>query len=300
MINEATLANLRRKSEYVDRVQLYGRDQVPLPSWIDLNLTELCNRNCVFCPRSDPEHYPNQKLHMALPLVEKIAKELASIDYAGVIVLCGFGEPTLHPALIEVVSTLRTHAGTRKPRIEIVTDGDFLTPDKIRKLHEAGLDYFVVSLYDGEHQVAPMHERFKEAGLGPWQGENESRFYMLRDRWHSDADGYGLKLTNRAGMVSVGQQEPVDRTKPCHYLAYQLTVDWNGDVLLCVQDWNKRLKYGNLNSQSVLEVWRSPAMHKRRMLLMDGKRNSMPCSNCNTDGTLHGFNHVPAWRRSGR
>lgn len=40
MLNEATKANLRRKSAYVDVVQWH--EGKPLPSWIDLNLTELC------------------------------------------------------------------------------------------------------------------------------------------------------------------------------------------------------------------------------------------------------------------
>ena len=28
---------------------------------IEINLTELCNRKCVFCPRVDPKIFPNRK-----------------------------------------------------------------------------------------------------------------------------------------------------------------------------------------------------------------------------------------------
>lgn len=284
MISAATLTNLRRKSAYVDHVQMH--DGEPLPSWVDLSLTERCNRGagsprpCVFCPRIDASFYPNQNLNMPLSLVGKIGAELRALDYQGVVVLCGYGEPMLHPELVEVVNLLRGC------RVEIVTNGDFLTPIKIKVLNEAGVAYWVVSLYDGPEQVDPTTAKFAAAGA-----DN----FMIRDRWHTAEDAYGLKLTNRAGTISTGPQDPVARGRACAYLAYQCTVDWNGDVLLCSQDWSKRVKFGNLNSQSLLDVWTSSAMHKRRMKLLRGQRTDSPCNACNVDGLLHGFNHAAAW-----
>jgi len=284
MLNEATKANLRRKSAYVDRVQIH--EGKPLPSWIDLSLTELCNRSagsakaCTFCPRIDPTFYPNQKLHMSIELVDRIADQLRALNYQGVVVLCGYGEPMLHPELARIV------AGLYGLRVELVTNGDRLTTASIVDLKRAGLAYFVVSMYDGPDQIERFTARFAEAGVTD---------YILRDRWHTSADDFGLKLTNRGGVVTVGDQAPVDASQPCHYTTYQMQVDWNGDVLLCPQDWHKKLKFGNLAAQPLLEVWNSPALHKRRIKLIDGRRTDTPCSECNTDGTLHGFNHVSSW-----
>lgn len=280
-INESTKRNLRRKSYYIDHVQMHG--DVPLFSWIDINVTELCNRKCIFCPRVDPDFYPNQNLHISLDLVHKMADELRALNYQGAIVLCGFGEPLLHPQIVEVVSAFGSAI-----RVEIVTNGDHLTADMIRRLHDAGAAYFVVSMYDGPHQVAPFKAMFAEAGC------NED-MYLLRDRWHSAEDGFGLKLTNRAGTINVGIQDKVDVTHPCHYPAYSMTIDWNGDVLLCVQDWHKKVKMGNIYAQSLLEAWTSTPMCKRRIQLAHGRRTASPCNLCNADGTLHGYNHVKAW-----
>jgi radical SAM protein with 4Fe4S-binding SPASM domain len=285
MLNDATRENLRRKSAYVDAVQM--RDGVPLPSWIDLSLTELCNRSaghkkaCVFCPRIDPDFYPNQKLHMPLALARKIADELRALSYEGVVVLCGYGEPLLHPQLAELVSLFQGI------RVEVVTNGDFLTPQRIATLSKAGVNYFVVSMYDGPEQIEKFTQRFAEAGCSD---------FLLRDRWHTEADDFGLKLTNRGGTVTVGDQDPVQAGRPCHYLTYQMQVDWNGDVLLCPQDWHKKLKFGNVTGQTLMEIWTGSAMNKRRINLIEGKRCDAPCNQCNTDGTLHGFNHAPAWR----
>lgn len=256
-LNEATKRNLQRKSAYVDMVQLH--DGQPLFSWVDLSLTELCNRSqghpnaCKFCPRIDATFYPNQNLHMPLTLVSKIARELNELKYKGVVVLCGYGEPLLHPHILDVVSLLKGSGC----RVEIVTNGDTLGPEKIKSLVHAGLDYFVVSLYDGQQQLSKFTRNFMDAGC------DESQ-YLLRDRWHSEADQFGLKLTNRAGTVSVGDQDPVDVKRPCYYTAYQMQVDWNGDVLLCPQDWYKKLKFGNLNFDSMLDVWQSRRFQQRR------------------------------------
>lgn len=282
MTSSATLANIERKSAWVDSVQLDG-DGKPLPSWIELNPTELCNRACSFCPRVDPAKYPNQPLEMSLELATKLGDELEAVTYEGAVVLSGFGEPMLHSSLPTLVACLGD------VRVELVTNGDFLGADSVRALADAGLDHFVVSLYDGKHQVEAMTAVFDAAGV-PIDD------YTLRDRWHGAEQDYGLKLTNRAGRVETGNQPASDPDRPCWYLAYSMMIDWNGDVLLCCQDWNKGLRFGNLHDQGLIEVWQSSAMRKRRMQLLRGRGGLSPCQGCNADGMVHGANHVAAWQ----
>lgn len=281
-MNESTKKNLQRKSYYVDNVQLINNK--PLFSWIDINLTELCNRKCIFCPRVDEAKYPNQSLHMSEKLIEKIVEELNSINYKGSVVFAGFGEPMLHPELLKLISYFKNI------RLEIVTNGDLLTAKLIKQMIESGIDLICVSMYDGVEQIDKFNKMFIEAGVS-------EEYYLLRDRWHTEEDNYGLKLTNRAGMINVGIQDLVDKTKPCYYPHYSMTIDWNGDVLVCVQDWNKKVKLGNIYAQTLLEVWNSGTMNKYRKKLGSCDRNIEPCKNCNADGTLHGFNHIEYWEK---
>jgi len=280
-ITEATKANLRRKSGFVDNVQVI--DGVPLFSWVDINITELCNRTCVFCPRVDEALYPNQNLNMSIKLTDKIASELAELNYSGAIILSGFGEPTLHPEIYGIVSSL-----SGPYRLEIVTNGDKLTTTSIESLTNAGINYFVVSMYDGAHQREYFETMFHDAGLG------EDAF-ILRDRWHDGEDDFGLKLTNRGGVIHTGQQPEVNVDSPCYYPAYSMMLDWNGDVLLCVQDWNKRVKAGNIYMDSLWNIWQSPILGRYRRRLIGADRNTAPCRDCNADGTLHGFQHKDHW-----
>lgn len=281
--NKSTLKNLQRKSTFVDEVQYHN--DMPLFSWIDINPTELCNRKCVFCPRSDPAFYPNQNVHMSEKLAEKIGKELEQLKYRGAVVLCGYGEPMLHPNLNELIKLFGIYS-----RVEIITSGDFLTSKKIEQLLADGLDFFAVSMYDGPEQIEHYTNMFKAVGC------REGEHYILRDRWYTEDDNFGLKLTNRAGAVNIGDQPEVDVTHPCHYPSYSMTIDWNGDVLLCAHDWYKKVKFGNVHDQTLTEIWNSTIMSKMRGKLACGKRDSAPCNMCNVNGTLHGHNHVDAWK----
>ena len=63
---------------------------------IELNLTELCNRKCVFCPRINPKVYPNRNLMMDIKLCKKLSKELKDdkiiTDGGRVISITSFGK----------------------------------------------------------------------------------------------------------------------------------------------------------------------------------------------------------------
>ncbi len=282
-IFESTIKkNINRKAYHIDKVQMF--DGVPLFSWIDLNPTELCNRKCIFCPRADDSIYPNQNLHVSLELCRKINNELKSIDYQGSIVLSGYGEPMMHNDLIEMVKILGDGI-----RLEIVTNGDKVTTKIVKELFNNGLDIMIISMYDGPHQIEHFKKIFHEANIS-----EES--YVLRDRWYTINEDYGVKLTNRAGVVTVGKQEEVDINRSCYYPFYSMMVDWNGDVMLCLQDWNKKVKMGNITNDTLVNVWKSKNFKKYRKNLLLGKRNLAPCSSCNTNGLLHGEYHMKEWK----
>ena len=280
-ITDATLNNLIRKSSYIDNVSIL--DNTPLFSWIDINITELCNRKCVFCPRINPEIYPNLNLNMSIKLAEKIGKELSDIHFKGVVVFSGYSEPTLCPHFDDIIKAFPS-----KIRLELVTNGDRLGSDDFKRLEACGINHFVVSMYDGKHQIKHFTDLFKEAGL-------DKDRYTLRDRWHDSDKNFGVKLTNRAGTIDIGNQPEVFIDKPCFYPSYSMTIDWNGDVLVCMQDWNKKIKFGNVQSNTLLEIWKNKIYSKYRMSLIKGGRKLSPCNKCNADGTLHGKNHANAW-----
>ena len=44
--------NINRRKQFVDKDLSFFMD-LPLPSWIELSIIDVCNRKCSFCPKSD-------------------------------------------------------------------------------------------------------------------------------------------------------------------------------------------------------------------------------------------------------
>jgi len=89
---------------------------------VEINTTELCNRTCVFCPRNDPEVYPNRNLHLTVKGAKIIAEELSNHSFIGKISFSGFGENLLNPHFIQIVKEFRFNCP--QATIECNTNGD--------------------------------------------------------------------------------------------------------------------------------------------------------------------------------
>ena len=57
-LNKQIEINIKRRTVIVDD-KLVHHKGVPIPSWIELSLIDVCNRKCSFCPKSDPTVAPD-------------------------------------------------------------------------------------------------------------------------------------------------------------------------------------------------------------------------------------------------
>tara|TARA_B100000029_G_scaffold470738_1_gene509803 strand:- start:11112 stop:12017 length:906 start_codon:yes stop_codon:yes gene_type:complete len=275
--------NIERKKTILDRdPQFYN--EVPLPSWIELSLIDVCNRTCSFCPKSDPAVAPDTYNKMEIVLIKKLIKDLKKINFQGAFSFCGYGEPLLHPNIIEISNALGEFWA-----IEVVTNGDPLNIDNIIKLYNSKITKVVVSMYDGPEQLSQFKKLMKDANI-------PDNFLVLRDRWHKGEE-FSDYITNRAGTVTSGKQVEAAKlsSKKCFYPAYHAQIDWNGDCYLCPHDWQRRNTLGNIMQKEFFELWNSKIWNNYRKALFDGKRQKSPCLQCNCDGTVHGSKHYNAW-----
>ena len=280
-ITEAIRKNILRKQPSINEVTML--DGIPLFSFVELNINELCNRTCVFCPRHDPKIYPNQNLHMDLELAELISVQLVSVGFKGIVNISGTGEATLTKHLPLIVKEF----GDKKIHIEIVTNGDFLKPKLISDLYSYGLKQLVISMYDGPEQIEYFNNLFDECGI-------DEDLYTLRDRWYEEDEDYGLIYTNRAG--SMGEKLLSPHERPCYYPHYAAYIDWNGDVLLCCQDmYNRTEIFGNVKDKPLLDIWVDKKLNDFRKKLVKGERTISPCNNCTANGMIFGENHSRLW-----
>lgn len=265
-----------RESMY-DPMEDRMHDEDPFSSLmlIDLMTTELCNLTCEFCPRA--HGYPNLNLHMDLKLIDKIGKELANSHYENRLLYCGFGESLLYKHLTESIQLLKKHMPWQE-NIHMVTNGDRLTYDKTLELLDAGVNKFFVSMYDGEWQEEKFTKLFEQVGMNKDQ-------YILQHYYKPPEENYGfLYLSNRAGYL-------FDQELPqlgCNIPFYAMSIHWDGDVLLCSHDWEKKQIMGNVGKQSIQDIWlKSKKLWKFRQTLAQD-RSCHPCNKCNIKGVLYG------------
>ena len=79
---ETIKKNIKRRSDFVDVVHMHK--DLPMPSWVELSLIDVCNRKCSFCPKVDEKVAPDTFQKMTRKIIDEIH------DHARLRVLHGF------------------------------------------------------------------------------------------------------------------------------------------------------------------------------------------------------------------
>jgi MoaA/NifB/PqqE/SkfB family radical SAM enzyme len=94
-----------------------------------------CNLACTYCNEYDDFSKP-VPLETILQRIEHLGKLKT-----GVITISG-GEPLLHPDLDDIIRAIRKNARLSG----LITNGYLLTPDRVKRLNDAGLDHLQISI----------------------------------------------------------------------------------------------------------------------------------------------------------
>ena len=260
-----------RKSQILhNQMQLHQGS--PIFSMVEMNMLGRCNRTCEFCPISDPNFYDqiDKKAKFSPDLYRKFLHDLSEIGFKGLIVYSGLSEPLLLKKLEGYISD--TKSLLPEARLEVITNGDALSEKRMTSLFEAGLDTLLISMYDGSEQISHFTEMGNAVGLTDEQ-------FVLRRRYFEDGN-YGLTISNRGGLVNSNefrdeQEEEVVQlplNKPCYYPFYMIKVDYDGDVTMCSHDWEGKMVLGNINKQTLWEIWQSETLATVKKSLVNKKQ----------------------------
>lgn len=284
--------NIPRKEKITkDRIQFFSSDgnKFPLMSVVEISNSGMCNRKCSFCPRSDP-NYPDINEFITKELHFKIVKELSDLNYKGMIIYSGYVEPLLDKRIYNCISEARKLLPEAK--IEIITNGDVLNINRIKKLFKSGLSTLLVSVYDGPEDEKRFYNLCSEAGL------KESQ-YVIRNRYMPEEKDFGLNISNRSGNLVNSEHKIAPLTKSlnakCNYPAYTFFVDYNGDVQMCSHDWAKKFIAGNIKTKKIIDIWMDKQFEVARKKLLNSDRNFNPCNKCDVSGELIGSLHSEEW-----
>ena len=224
---------------------------------IELNITELCDMKCEFCPRS--QGYPNLNLNMPLETIDLIVEQIKDLEHQPIIHLSGRGEPTLHPQfniILDKLSHLRVKLSTNGNRVDRYLN-------QINRLHK--VDY---SIYD-------------ESKLTPLEASHKYNFHIVDKRTQNK-----LKYNNRAGSIT----KDITRNDPRHPIFGLMCekpfsviyINYNGDYNLCCNEWFNPTVLENVQTQSLKDFIKSnEKLKKFQEDLAAGNRTYSPCKSCN-------------------
>jgi len=262
----------------------------PFPLHVDFEASFRCNLSCPMCfrPHIKKKNYGDMNFNLYKKGIEECAENnLYSIR------LSWRGESTLNPYLIEMVEYAKK-IGIKE--VSLITNGSLLDNDLGIGLIKAGLDYLTVSV-DGL-------EKYYNKLRKPITYENITKkltdFYHLKNRI-----GDGFPLLKIQGIWTYIKESPAEyyyhfnditdsicfdpendyslKEVPqvnsfiCQYPWQRVTITWNGEVPLCISDWNLDTKIGNLKDHTIKEIWLGDAMQEYRRIQMNKQRLSIHC-----------------------
>ncbi|MDI6732734.1 MAG: radical SAM protein [Planctomycetota bacterium] len=272
------------------------------PRSFNIEPTSHCNLKCVMCPRQRPHKKDG---YMKMDLFRKIVDETLGYGPRS-IVLYKDGEPLLHPEIIEMVRYIKQVNPAHN--ILISTNGLLLTEKLSQALIQNRLDQLHFSigavipetynkirggkLQQLEDNIRRLIEikRVERAKI-PYLSaqiinmpETQGEIMQFRNKWTN----LGVRVIVQELRHWAGGLEdkiPVaygsKARHPCHALWFAPSVNWDGLVSMCCFDWDEQGIIGDMNTQTLAEIWQSELLQKYRKLHLAGEYASIPlCANC--------------------
>lgn len=276
----------------------------PVPPCVTIELTNVCNLRCRYCASRVNDR-------AAGVMAERtFASLLADIRESHIhrVNVVGYGEPTLHPDFARFICQL----GAATPLLVMASNWQQVDEEIIRSILDAPVRLLNISLDGADRE---RYERSRVGGSFDHLLENLELLRRLQPR--RSATWVNIRMHVRPSDRGRERQmaafwRPYADEVTCQYVAdwtgidddvyglkcaegvwprcalpfKQLPVQWNGNVPLCIHSDAQSgepdgLLLGNINTQTLVELWNCPTMRQYRVAHRAGAGGDMPlCSGC--------------------
>ncbi|MBQ7577016.1 MAG: SPASM domain-containing protein [Synergistaceae bacterium] len=240
---------------------------------VEIETVNRCNGHCAFCPVNVDQ--PQRKYaKMSDKLFRKIIDELAEMDYQGGISLFSNNEPFLDERIIE----FHKYANEKLPRaiFALDTNGTVLTLEKFIEILPF-LDRFVIDNYNDDGQInTPELQKIYDYIQAHKEIQNRVDFLFRREN---------EILFSRGGQApnKTDSQDKSIMNVLCTHPFRQLIIRPTGEISLCCNDALGKYTMGDLNVQTIREVWESGKYKSfRAEMLKNGRKNLLLCNQCDS------------------
>ena len=253
---------------------------------MQVETTNHCNGKCIFCP----QHEFKEKGFMTDELYDKILDEAKQVPNLSEFIPMLTGEPFLDKKFIPRLRKLRDVLPNVS--IEVYTNGSLLTDEIINQLKEIPNIRYSISLNG-------LNPGTREAIMGLTDYWEVIRAFKTMERlgikYRATMVAYPtITQEEMSGFVKsggtviqyqswAGSQYPYERRRwtCCARVVNGMTIRYNGDVVLCCFDPFGEVTFGNLNTETIEEVWQSEKHQEYQMMHKQGKGNDLlKCEHC--------------------
>jgi len=265
-----------------------GLFSAAFPHQVRIETINSCNSKCTFCPMSvnSEETKLRNVVKMDDDLFEKIIKELHDENFEGDLKFYTQNEPLLDRRITDFVKRAKK-AVPKVKRIQIDTNGLLLTEELGASLIEAGINHLHINDYSKDLSGNYNHKKEKIKNVA----------FKLIERFPTK------KIIHRPRLIeeildSRGGHAPNNRTTlaspikvPCIYPSFQFPITSNGNVGLCCVDAIYEEPLGNVNNDTIKDIWNNNAYTQFRDELSKGQRVKKLCSQCTFSGHTRGLTY---------
>lgn len=285
--------------------EAYEKDP-PIPLNLDLELCSLCALRCPFCywgdvkfqmeMTEDDSSSPMGKRAMPTLMAIRLIDEASSLGIPA-IKFHGRGDGIHHKDYSKIILYARSKMNFKEL---LVNTHGMASPEKIDGLMAAdkvmiSLDSTAPERYEKmrvggrlSNAIWTVHELLRRGHQNVWvrrviTQENKDEPFVENCKRI-----FGPKVHVSEHFAFPGRNDAFDDTvnpeswprKYCSYPSTRLMVLANGDVVPCCVDWRAEMIVGNINKQSLIEIWNGEAIRKLRSELRANKFTSSICKNC--------------------
>lgn len=245
--------------------------------------------------------------------VRKFGKKLEKIN------LCKDGEPFLNKSLVKMVAYAKAKDVAKN--ISITSNGALINEPEARGLIEAGLDSIRISIEQvsdaGYKRVTntptsyekvrrnveylfnektkkesslKIHAKLIDTGLSDLEKEKFIKdFSGISDSINinpvdgrNNSQGYDFTLGRGVSSATAyaNSSSKINRLV-CPHPFYSMAVNFNGTVSVCCVDWGFDVIIGDVNKESLVDIWRGEKLRDFRILHLKGERKKIKiCADC--------------------
>ena len=272
------------------------------PNTIKIEFTEGCNLRCQMCGiQGIREKAGGPYLFMSPKTAEVLASKIAAAGWNSKIEFTLRGEPLINPNAARIISIFRS----KLPKTHLMVTSNALpllrkpgVDKNLRALFKAGLNVLALDAYEKSKKAIDQvwdwsYNDIEPTGYGYGRNDGPSpyakvsvkvrRLIIIKDFESAVMEGtkVGTKIgSNHCGAGLPPLEEPLK--KRCARPFRELSIRYDGKVMLCCNDWRGVFKVGNLLKEdlTIEQLWNNKRFKAARRSLYHKDRSFAPCNVC--------------------